>query len=227
MGTRTNNKENNGMSFFSKKLYSDNTCSAKWQALKITSIYFILGCTWILSSDKFVELTVQDHDSIFFINIIKGWIYVSVTSILIFMLIYYSMQRVISTKDKIEKMNHELEEKIQERTRQNALFISMMEDLKEKERLLVESQTIALIGSYQIDLKTKTWKGSPQIHNILKIDASYPNSLEKLADFIHQDSLMDFLAYHNEVVLGNKRFDHECKIRLHDGTENRDNTRYY
>ena len=90
--------------------------------------------------------------------------------------------------------------------------------LKDKERLLSETQKIAHIGSYEIDLKTKNWKGSPEINEIFGIDETYSNTLESWVGFIHPDWRTKFFDYYSEVKTEKKRFDYEYKIiRINDG----------
>ena len=60
--------------------------------------------------------------------------------------------------------------------------------LKESDHLLRESQRIAHIGSFILDLNTLVWKGTPETNELLGIDESYPHTLECLADLIHPDS---------------------------------------
>ena len=118
--TRNSNRKNKlikySVSDFLKILFSKDEHNPNRQALKITYIYFLIGSLWILLSDKLVELLIKDPKSIILIAIVKGWVYVFITSIIIFLLIFTEMKKVTDSKDKIKKMNDELEKKILERT---------------------------------------------------------------------------------------------------------------
>lgn len=94
--------------------------SAPYQAFKITLIYLIIGCLWVLLSDRIVRLLSSDPTFIMVVSILKGWFYVIVTSALFFVLIYSELKKVILAKEKSEALNTELE-------KSNALFTSMME----------------------------------------------------------------------------------------------------
>ncbi len=59
--------------------------------------------------------------------------------------------------------------------------------LRESERLLLESQKVAHIGSCIFDQITKTWKGSPEIYKILGIDKTYPHTVKGWNKIIHPD----------------------------------------
>ncbi|MBI9109602.1 nitrogen regulation protein NR(II) [Maridesulfovibrio ferrireducens] len=56
-------------------------------AIKIASIYAAFGCLWILLSDKFLLLLVQDTDTVNSLQTYKGWFYVLVTALLVYGLI--------------------------------------------------------------------------------------------------------------------------------------------
>jgi len=112
MAKTRNNTKNKlikySVSDFLKILFSKDDHNPKRQALKITYIYFLIGSLWILLSDKLVELLIKDPKTIILIAIVKGWVYVFITSIIIFLLIFTEMKKVIDSKDKIKKVNDEL-----------------------------------------------------------------------------------------------------------------------
>ena len=99
------------------------------------------------------------------------------------------------------------------------------EALRESSRLLVESQAVAHIGAYVIELtatefEANTWKATPEIYKIFGIDETYPHTIAGWAGFIHPDSREELSSYHFQVVAERKRFDHEYKIiRINDGVE--------
>jgi PAS domain S-box-containing protein len=67
-------------------------------ALKITLIYFIFGVIWILTSDIFLDLSLSGDQIVLsqFVqwNIIKGLLYVSVTSVLLYYLLKASFDKI-------------------------------------------------------------------------------------------------------------------------------------
>lgn len=86
------------------------------------------------------------------------------------------------------------------------------EALKENERLLRESQAVAHIGSYSVDLIHKTWKASPEIYEIFGIDETYPHSLETWVKSIHPDFQEQLAKELFHDVNNRKYFEHEYKI---------------
>ncbi|WP_374692234.1 PAS domain-containing protein [Accumulibacter sp.] len=59
----------------------------KRSALIIALVYSVFGCLWILLSDKAVEWLFSDADAIIRISMLKGWVYVGATSLLLFLLL--------------------------------------------------------------------------------------------------------------------------------------------
>lgn len=99
----------------------------KHQALKVAAIYCLLGSLWILLSDRFVGFFFKDPTSILFISIIKGWVYVAVTSILIYFLVSYAIRKVRSQQNRINEINAELTQKVGLLDESNTLLKSIIE----------------------------------------------------------------------------------------------------
>lgn len=77
-------------------------------ALKITLIYVLCGTLWILISDRALYMIVTNKQTITFISMIKGWIYVFITGGLIFFLISSNLKKVINAETRMEKSYQEL-----------------------------------------------------------------------------------------------------------------------
>ena len=58
--------------------------------LKIAVIYAVAGMLWVLFSDKLVEMLFPSVATVTRVAIIKGWLFVSVTAVLI----YYTSERL-------------------------------------------------------------------------------------------------------------------------------------
>lgn len=128
-------KEENFFANLFKIFLGGYDLNPKQQALKITCIYFFIGSLWILLSDKMVDLIIKDRSMILVLSIVKGWFYVSITSALIFILVYTAMKKVTDIKDNVKKMNDELEKKVVQRTSQ---LENMNAELEEANALLEE-----------------------------------------------------------------------------------------
>ncbi|MFL0197462.1 PAS domain S-box protein [Clostridium sp. WILCCON 0269] len=138
MPKRTNDNVRNRVSqdFFSnfyKKVFGVYKPIAMRQALKIACIYSLIGSLWILLSDKLVEFLIKEPSIIFIVSIVKGWVYVFVSFVLLFLLVLTSMKKISDSKDKI---NDELKDRIMERTNQlYDMNTILMREIHEKERI--------------------------------------------------------------------------------------------
>lgn len=84
--------------------------SAVGKSLKITTIYLIFGCLWILFSDMLANVVFIERSSVILASILKGLFYVIITSILIYCLVYKSINNLMVSKEKENKTNQELKE---------------------------------------------------------------------------------------------------------------------
>ena len=84
--------------------------------------------------------------------------------------------------------------------------------IRENEQLLRESQNVASIGCYAIDINAGTWKASPEIYTILGIDETYPTTIESWIDRVQPDSQKQLLEYLTQSDIKKKHFDQEYKI---------------
>ncbi|GET34605.1 hypothetical protein PbJCM13498_34680 [Prolixibacter bellariivorans] len=93
--------------------------------------------------------------------------------------------------------------------------------LKESEKFLRETQKIALLGTYALDIKTGKWRSSEILDSIFGIDADYDRSIKGWTAIVHpewQQVMQEYLT--NEVLGSLKKFDKEYKIiRKNDNTE--------
>lgn len=65
----------------------------KKTAWKITLLYGTLGLLWIFFSDWVLKTLITNPEHLAFANMIKGWVYVLVTSLLLFVLISYAFSQ--------------------------------------------------------------------------------------------------------------------------------------
>jgi PAS domain S-box-containing protein len=95
------------------------------------------------------------------------------------------------------------------------------EALRDNEKLLRESQEIARLGSYVLDVKTGIWQSSEILDYIFGIDDKYIRSVEGWVQIIHpefRDLMADYLS--NNVLGKHELFDKNYKIvRKNDGDE--------
>ena len=87
------------------------------------------------------------------------------------------------------------------------------EALRESENLLRESQIIAGLGSYILDIPTGLWTSSGVLDNLFGIDETYERSVKGWVALVHPDDRTMMADYFRNEVLGQgKTFDREYRI---------------
>ncbi|MBK8495512.1 MAG: PAS domain S-box protein [Chitinophagaceae bacterium] len=85
--------------------------------------------------------------------------------------------------------------------------------LEESERFLKETQFIAKLGTYSLDIKTGKWSSSEILNDIFGIDADFDKTVENWESIVHPEwkkIMSDYLK--DEVIGRKKKFDKEYKI---------------
>ena len=92
---------------------------------------------------------------------------------------------------------------------------------QQDQEFLKETQLIANLGTYNLDIVTGKWTCSELLDNIFGIDADFEKVFENWTTIVHPDWQKKMNDYFIEEVVGNKtRFDREYKIvRIQDKTE--------
>ncbi|MDO6595371.1 PAS domain S-box protein [Oceanihabitans sp. 2_MG-2023] len=84
--------------------------------------------------------------------------------------------------------------------------------LLESEYSLRQSQIVANIGSYIIDLNEMTWEGSTVLDSIFGIDKSFLKTIENWVSLIHPDEREDMLHYFENGIVNRIKYDREYRI---------------
>src|SRR5690348_14878829 len=84
--------------------------------------------------------------------------------------------------------------------------------LRELARSLQESQAIAGLGTYVLDLKSMTWSSSEILDQIFGIGPAYERTVEGWTALVHPEDRESMALYFNEVHAVNGRFDREYRI---------------
>lgn len=100
----------------------------------------------------------------------------------------------------------------------NALQLENMNaQLRRNDELLEESQRIAGLGSYTLDIPSGVWKSSVILDRLFGIDARYERTVSGWAALIHPDERAMMIDYFRNEVLGQgKVFHKEHRIIRHD-----------
>ncbi len=88
--------------------------------------------------------------------------------------------------------------------------------LRENSELLNESQFVAGLGSYVLDVSTGRWSSSAVQDQIFGIDASYERSIESWSNLVHPADRQMMIEYFRDEVLGRRAlFGKEYRIVRH------------
>lgn len=87
------------------------------------------------------------------------------------------------------------------------------EKLKQSENLLRESQRVANMGSYLMDVATGGWVASESLNSVLGVDQNHTHSTEEWLNIIHPDDRASVEKYFKDEVMGKVAlFDKEYRI---------------
>ncbi len=138
-----------------------------------------------------------------FVDYRNSWI-VFLVGIIISILILLLTKSLIGTKYKTQKIAE-----------------TLTIELKESERRLKESQRIANLGSYSLDIATGIWESSEILDAILGIDEDYIHSIEGWNLLVHPDYKEELTNYLTNIIKEKKFFDKKYKIIRHNDKEER------
>lgn len=94
------------------------------------------------------------------------------------------------------------------------------EKLIQNKRILQESQSIAGVGSYSLDISAGRWDGSEVLDELFGIDKSHEHSVEGWAAIVHPDDRTMMTDYFRDEVVGRRAaFDKEYRIVRQDDGE--------
>ncbi len=105
----------------------------------------------------------------------------------------------------------------------NAYLLDVMNSqLQESEELLNESQGIAGLGTYTLDISTGMWQSSEVLDRLFGIDETYERSTEGWAALVHPDDRAMMIEYLRDQVIGrHAEFNKEHRIVTRDGRKAR------
>lgn len=151
---------------------------AMHQALIITAIYFVFGCAWVITTDVLASVKYNETSIVLDVNIIKGLIYIAISSAAIFSLIYPTLKKLVKLKTTLQKTNNQLEQ---------ALVDLRIESQKhaEIEKTLIATQQHAHTGSFDYDIASGILKCSDEALRICGIKPeNFSGTLDELEQLI-------------------------------------------
>ncbi|BCG57196.1 putative bifunctional diguanylate cyclase/phosphodiesterase [Paenibacillus sp. URB8-2] len=114
--------------------------SPLWGSTRIAGIYFIVGCLWILLTDKAVSAITGNLQWIARINMIKGWFFVFTTALLIFGLILRTLKRIKKMEEKLEITYRDMVDGHEKLEAAYEEIIATEDELRQQYDQLIENQ---------------------------------------------------------------------------------------
>ncbi len=175
-------QDKNRIKQFQKKKERPLSVTPLWASLRITITYAIFGTLWILSSDKILLFMSTNQDQFYRISIYKGWLYIIVTALLLFSLIYKRIKTDFSLTLKLDsqfKALQKTESTLSRNLQELIIRESELKASKERYHLLLEG---IHDGIWDWDIKSDDFIVSNKFFQILNYE-SYESSHFTLADF--------------------------------------------
>ncbi|MCX8065946.1 MAG: ATP-binding protein [Candidatus Hydrogenedentes bacterium] len=152
--------------------------------LKIVFLYVLFGCLWILFSDQIIYLIFSNPEYLTIAQSVKGWVYVAVTGILLYLLISSYSQEIRNLYKKEQKERKE-KETILTSTHDGIIAIK-----NDGEVFYLNTRAKELLGFQSIESShpVKFWKLFPSDaqHIIEKVFKDIENSVSKEFLYITQ-----------------------------------------
>ena len=183
------------------------------KSLKITSVYFLFGCAWIVLTDLLTSEMQGVSSIVLNISILKGLFYVSATAALIFVLIYSTIRKLVALKESLQISNDKLE------ISNNELHTEI-EKCNTIENALLKAQRQAHIGSFEYDFTSKHLTCTDESLRICGLDrSSFSESLESILELICPDDRSHVYKLCEHSKIEKKVSDFECRLNQSNGEE--------
>lgn len=160
---------------------------------KIGLIYFVIGLLWIYLSDKFFGAVITNKDTLTFFSIIKGFLYVVITTLLLF----YMTQNHIKKLKKAELLTQQKSEELE---LQNKLYRKLNEELNIAKEKAEESDRLKTAFLQNMSHEIRTPMNA--IMGFSDLIAEYYDNRPKLEAFsqIISQRSKDLLAIINDIL---------------------------
>ena len=107
---------------------------------RITLAYLIIGCIWIIFSDKLLDSIIEDIDLLTEIQTYKGWFYVTITGLLFYMFLKKHLTKLRNTEQELEIHRNNLQILVEEKTKELDIAIEDLsatnEELNDKNGII-------------------------------------------------------------------------------------------
>lgn len=130
-------------------------------------------------------------------------------------------QQLIASEQQLRAANQQLTASEQQLRAANQQLIAHGKELRESKYQLEETQEIAGLGSYVLDISSGIWKSSSILDNIFGLDKKYKKDISGWLQIIHPEDktmMQDYFA--TNVLINHELFNKEYRIkRINDQQE--------
>ncbi|MFO7864770.1 MAG: ATP-binding protein [Salinivirgaceae bacterium] len=196
---------------------------------KITFAYILIGSLWIIFSDKLLNSIIADSTHITEVQTYKGWFYVLITGILLFIFLKKHLKTLRNTEKELEKHKTNLQQLVLEKTEKlnttikqlsssnaeisskSAIIDNQNIELKKTLRELMDTQSRLLQADKMASLGILTAGIAHEINNPLNYIMGGITGLEKGIDKnkktqLYVDSIKTGIERINSIVSGLNQF---------------------
>jgi diguanylate cyclase (GGDEF)-like protein/PAS domain S-box-containing protein len=190
-------------SYFHKIIEKDKNINSFRESLIIVFWYSVFGFLWIVLTDKILEALVTDHELYSRIQLIKGWIFVILTVIMIFLIV---RKRIDIIKDIAEKM----------------ITATKVLNTTEEELLIQKAITEEIIGKAPVMIVIWDYSGKIKSVNPYTLEVlGYKQSSEIISDwqnlFISSENFNNVLSVFELLKQETRLMNYETELIAKDG----------
>jgi PAS domain S-box-containing protein len=161
----------------------------KFTPLRISLIYFIIAIIWITTSDYIVDLWFDSTELLSVLQTIKGFLFVSLTAILLYSMIK-SYERFISKN---------------------------VQELEQQKKRLDIALDSANMTTWEYDTDRDIYISTKRHHEMFGYPAGETLTLQKILNRVYYKDIKEFEKKAEQSRKGGKPFDHQYRIQLPSG----------
>ena len=197
----------------------------EYVAFKVSMIYAIIGVVWILFSDRILNKLIESRELMVQIQMIKGWTYVLISSLVLYLLISEYTKRSKIWSNQLKANYEEIQATYEQLIAAEEELRAQYDELHEKQEIIEKSEErykLALEGAndaiWEIDLITKQIFYSDKFSDITGYDVAEITSLEDLMDLVvEEDKETAVFDFKNHIEGKTLHYQSNIKIAFNGG----------
>ena len=216
--------KNNAEEYNIDSLFHDDV-GLKKMPLKVTMVYALIGGLWILFSDRILNILIESKSLMVRIQTIKGWVYVLISSFIIYFLINEFTKKSKAWSHKLKENYQEIQATYEQLIAAEEELRAQYDELNEKQAIIEKSEErykLALEGSndaiWEVDLITKEFFSSDKFSDITGYDKDAITSLEDLMNLVaEEDRKIAVNDFNNHINGKTLYYQSNVKIKFNGG----------